>query len=100
MLVPLVGNDFIVIPHKATYKIMFAGGFIIMAIEVSSPYFIAIVIVGCAQHLLERFKVLMHVWNFECFPVPVPFGWEQDTFCAFTEAKTSVSYKSPITITI
>ena len=53
---------------------MFAGRFIIMAIDVGSPYFIAIFMVECAQYSLEGNKVLMSpLGDIECRPVSVFF---------------------------
>ena len=53
---------------------MFAGRFIIMAIDVGGPYFIAIFMVECAQYSLEGNKVLMSLRNLESRPVSVLFG--------------------------
>ena len=58
---------------------MFAGRFIIMAIDVGSPYFIAIFMVECAQYSLEGNKVLMFLGDFESRPVSVLFRREQNT---------------------
>ena len=64
---------------------MFAGRFIIMAIDVGGPYFIAIFMVECAQYSLEGNKVLMSLRNLESRPVSVLFGWEQNTLSIFKE---------------
>nr|DAN11785.1 MAG TPA: hypothetical protein [Caudoviricetes sp.] len=79
IFITLVGNDLIIITHISTNKIMFAGSIIIMAIDVGSPYFIAILMVECAQYSLEGNKVLMFLGDFESRPVSVLFRREQNT---------------------
>nr|DAM60520.1 MAG TPA: hypothetical protein [Caudoviricetes sp.] len=86
IFITLVGNDLIIITYISTNKIMFAGRFIIMAIDVGSPYFIAIVMVACAQYSLEGSKVLMSLRNIECRPVSVLLGREQITLSIFEES--------------
>lgn len=64
---------------------MFAGRFVIMAIDVGNPYFIAIVMFACAQYSLEGLKMLMSLKNFESRPVSVLLGREQNTLSIFKE---------------
>ena len=66
MLIPFVGNKLFIIHHIATDKIMFAGGIIIMAIEVSKPYYIAKFMVEGTKYLLKWLKVLVRIRCFEC----------------------------------
>ena len=79
---------------------MFAGRFIIMAIDVGTPYFIAIFMVECAQYTLEGNKVLMSLRNIESRPVSVLFGREQNTLSFGVKFSVRQETKVPcVTIT-